>query len=187
MLALAAMLAVYFSGGWYWGKQYKSLIEFRIYVNDDNICFLHNSIIDSRVGPAIVRINANLNAGLPAGGNLFSTRADQWDLAVDNEQSSRWWFAVLYCGDLRFCPDHTIPLGFVGPPIGTFRCLYVSWRVLTVALVLLVGWSAMVLIRRWKRPRPGLCKRCSYNLTGNTSGVCPECGTRVPQKSETVA
>lgn len=25
----------------------------------------------------------------------------------------------------------------------------------------------------------GYCKTCSYNLTGNTSGVCPECGTPI--------
>jgi hypothetical protein len=24
------------------------------------------------------------------------------------------------------------------------------------------------------------CAACSYNLTGNTSGICPECGTPVP-------
>jgi hypothetical protein len=30
------------------------------------------------------------------------------------------------------------------------------------------------------RQRPiGLCRRCGYSLTGNLSGVCPECGTRV--------
>lgn len=23
------------------------------------------------------------------------------------------------------------------------------------------------------------CRRCGYNLTGNVSGVCPECGTRI--------
>ena len=26
-----------------------------------------------------------------------------------------------------------------------------------------------------------VCPICSYNLTGNTSGVCPECGTAVPK------
>jgi hypothetical protein len=26
------------------------------------------------------------------------------------------------------------------------------------------------------RRKEGLCPRCSYDLTGNTSGVCPECG-----------
>ncbi len=25
-------------------------------------------------------------------------------------------------------------------------------------------------------PKPGLCPHCGYNLTGNTSGKCPECG-----------
>jgi hypothetical protein len=24
--------------------------------------------------------------------------------------------------------------------------------------------------------RPGLCVTCGYNLTGNQSGICPECG-----------
>ncbi|HEY3241813.1 MAG TPA: hypothetical protein VGM03_00550 [Phycisphaerae bacterium] len=31
---------------------------------------------------------------------------------------------------------------------------------------------------RDRRPKPGHCQRCGYDLTGNTSGVCPECGTR---------
>ena len=30
------------------------------------------------------------------------------------------------------------------------------------------------------RRRAGLCTACSYNLTGNTSGVCPECGSPAP-------
>ncbi len=35
-------------------------------------------------------------------------------------------------------------------------------------------------IPRWRlahRRRRGLCISCGYNLTGNTSGRCPECGT----------
>ncbi len=31
-------------------------------------------------------------------------------------------------------------------------------------------------VRRWRRRRRGLCVGCGYNLTGNVSGVCPECG-----------
>lgn len=31
--------------------------------------------------------------------------------------------------------------------------------------------------RRARRLRKGLCLRCGYDLTGNISGVCPECGT----------
>jgi hypothetical protein len=28
-------------------------------------------------------------------------------------------------------------------------------------------------------PPPGHCVTCGYDLTGNTSGTCPECGTAV--------
>ena len=31
-------------------------------------------------------------------------------------------------------------------------------------------------LRRWRRRKRGLCIRCGYNLEGNVSGVCPECG-----------
>jgi hypothetical protein len=32
-------------------------------------------------------------------------------------------------------------------------------------------------LRRRRRRRKGLCVACGYDLTGNVSGVCPECGT----------
>jgi len=31
-----------------------------------------------------------------------------------------------------------------------------------------------------RRIPPGHCQRCGYNLTGNVSGLCPECGTPIP-------
>jgi predicted RNA-binding Zn-ribbon protein involved in translation (DUF1610 family) len=38
-------------------------------------------------------------------------------------------------------------------------------------------------VRRFERLRrrlvPRLCTRCGYNLTGNVSGRCPECGARI--------
>ena len=41
---------------------------------------------------------------------------------------------------------------------------------LAVAVPTLLAW------RFWPKPvKPGHC-RCGYNLMGNTSGVCPECG-----------
>ncbi len=44
---------------------------------------------------------------------------------------------------------------------------------LTVAIPTLLVW------RVWPKPdKPGH-GRCSYDLTGNTSGVCPECGVEV--------
>ena len=35
----------------------------------------------------------------------------------------------------------------------------------------------------WSKDRPypaGHCQFCNYNLTGNVSGICPECGLRAP-------
>jgi len=33
----------------------------------------------------------------------------------------------------------------------------------------------------------GLCSVCGYNLTGNMSGICSECGTPIPSRTEAVA
>jgi hypothetical protein len=33
--------------------------------------------------------------------------------------------------------------------------------------------------RRYRRLMSGHCQKCGYNLTGNTSGICPECGERI--------
>ena len=34
-------------------------------------------------------------------------------------------------------------------------------------------------LRRWRRRRKGSCLKCGYDLTGNVSGLCPECGKPV--------
>ena len=43
---------------------------------------------------------------------------------------------------------------------------------------LLTYWFAPV-HREYRRRKKGLCVKCSYNLTGNVSGVCPECGEKI--------
>lgn len=57
-----------------------------------------------------------------------------------------------------------------------------SWSMLPVGLLTIYPAIAIFTarIRRRKR-RPGHCKECDYNLTGNESGICPECGTPVPE------
>ncbi len=50
-------------------------------------------------------------------------------------------------------------------------------------------WPPFVLVAAptvylWHRDRrrfaPGPCQRCGYSLTGNATGVCPECGAHAP-------
>jgi hypothetical protein len=50
-------------------------------------------------------------------------------------------------------------------------------------LVLLI--PTLLLWRRERRKlRPGFCRVCDYDLTGNTTGRCPECGTPYDRASE---
>lgn len=39
--------------------------------------------------------------------------------------------------------------------------------------------AAAWFFHRKARVRPGHCPKCEYNLTGNTTGVCPECGKEI--------
>ncbi|MBN2562781.1 MAG: hypothetical protein JXQ75_17800 [Phycisphaerae bacterium] len=39
--------------------------------------------------------------------------------------------------------------------------------------------TSFLLWRDRSRPSPGRCQECGYDLTGNTSGICPECGTPI--------
>jgi hypothetical protein len=52
---------------------------------------------------------------------------------------------------------------------------------LPMVFAVLIAYPTLTFIRgplrRWRRRRQGLCVKCAYDLTGNESGVCPECGT----------
>jgi len=54
-------------------------------------------------------------------------------------------------------------------------------------VVLTIPLPAIWLIQKRRHTRflnRSLCRSCGYNLTGNTSGVCPECGGAIKQKIE---
>lgn len=60
--------------------------------------------------------------------------------------------------------------------------VFPAWVPLTLSLVLPVVWG----VRRRKAMK-GACRACGYDLTGNTSGVCPECATPVAGIAQVVA
>jgi hypothetical protein len=45
-------------------------------------------------------------------------------------------------------------------------------------LAALLAGPAVWALHRDRPAKPGCCRRCGYDLTGNISGVCPECGMR---------
>jgi len=52
---------------------------------------------------------------------------------------------------------------------------------LPLALLLIYPSYAVIRgpLRRHRRRKKSLCANCAYNLTGNVSGICPECGERI--------
>lgn len=53
---------------------------------------------------------------------------------------------------------------------------------LSAILMFFVGRRSLRLGRSLRQlDRPDVCSNCGYNLTGNESGTCPECGTEVKQ------
>lgn len=51
--------------------------------------------------------------------------------------------------------------------------------VFTIFSLALGAYNPML---RRRRRKHNLCEKCSYNLTGNTTGICPECGTPTTQR-----
>jgi len=60
--------------------------------------------------------------------------------------------------------------------------------IILLPLLLCVAFSTALLWLRThrhtvsiRRMRRGQCSKCGYDLTANTSGICPECGTPIPK------
>lgn len=68
-------------------------------------------------------------------------------------------------------------LGWICAPYGTggFVVVIPLWHVLCLYL----GATLVTYFRHRGLRVPGHCPQCNYNLTGNTSGSCPECGAEV--------
>lgn len=60
-----------------------------------------------------------------------------------------------------------------------FALMFLSFYSFASLVVNVTLVSVATFLRRWLYPiHPvGHCQTCGYNLTGNTSGTCPECGT----------
>ncbi len=93
-----------------------------------------------------------------------SSKSKPPDLSVADREIIYWESVGVYYGEqggeqrLMFSLWYGVALGL----------LYPTWR------ILIWVW------RRWRRRDYPACSRCRYDLTGNTTGVCPECGQLAP-------
>jgi hypothetical protein len=74
--------------------------------------------------------------------------------------------------------DTALPPGVTLRPVSMPRAdVFVPYWMPAVVFSMLLMVSAMARFGWRYRPPAHCCTRCGYDLTGNTSGVCPECGT----------
>jgi predicted RNA-binding Zn-ribbon protein involved in translation (DUF1610 family) len=62
--------------------------------------------------------------------------------------------------------------------------MYLLFGIVAVFPGTCLGGFVYARSRRYRRRRRGECLDCGYNLTGNVSGVCPECGTAIRPQEE---
>ncbi len=99
---------------------------------------------------------------------------------------------IVRLGDITYVPrgnpqfDRTVGVGgllrLTVSGIGLMRNRGVECHFAILLLVLLI-YPAIAFVRgplrRYRRRKRGLCGRCGYNLTGNVTGVCSECGAPI--------
>jgi hypothetical protein len=105
-----------------------------------------------------------------------------------------WTRSMLYFGLIYGPPGHQW-FGFGGVDVGNVDALFrgdlLGWKGVRVRALMIPAWFILSLTvlppaawtlqwwRQRRRSRRNLCRRCGYELAGNVSGVCPECGTGV--------
>jgi hypothetical protein len=68
------------------------------------------------------------------------------------------------------------PTAKVGQTLPSSRLHRLDLPLWPPALAIFLLWFYL---SRHRVSPPGVCRQCSYNLTGNVSGICPECGEPV--------
>lgn len=93
----------------------------------------------------------------------------------------RWWLALWTVVALAFFgttianyPSYQRAIAKNGS-LGAYVYFSLNAGLTMTTLLMLPAAGFMALFRR--RTRAGCCTACGYNLTGNTSGTCPECGS----------
>lgn len=71
---------------------------------------------------------------------------------------------------IAFAPDWAWDINIVD--LRSWVIILPFWMILSVT----AGITGLLWLRPGRRPPPGHCPTCGYDLTGNMTGTCPECG-----------
>jgi hypothetical protein len=93
-----------------------------------------------------------------------------------------WPWASRYEYDTTFDPYRTVSTH----EVRVIESVWLPYWLIVSATAILPVTGLWKLVASRLRMEWNLCATCSYDLTGNTSGTCPECGTALPTPAKTL-
>ncbi len=98
-----------------------------------------------------------------------------WLADIADAEPPGWsWPSINFSRNGRNRPEYNFPDSLIN------RCDEYTDGIYTIPLqpivLTVILFTALLWWRDWRKHPPGHCPRCGYDLTGNVSGVCPECG-----------
>jgi len=100
---------------------------------------------------------------------------DSWKVNIEKRQTTVLGYRSVSLDAYAMFKDGEVH----GIYYGTCREVAIPVFGMAVVFLTLFSFEALACWRRTRRREEFHCKCCNYNLTGNKSGVCPECGTAI--------
>ena len=104
--------------------------------------------------------------------NFTLSYGDVWRMAQARASGHGTFLGVSYVSR----PTQTVPGTTSGGIPGRFLIVAVPCAYPAALAAAAAAWAIVARARLARRTRLGACKQCGYDLTGNVSGTCPECG-----------
>lgn len=150
------------AGGWQ--LRSSSWLGNRIVVHHRYIIFAHDKVLPGQIAdPEFGERTSALFKEAEEAGKLTSSKGVMEDSFADSRLLSVRWGRGQYLDEFAMRTHRSVV------------CLPLWMPLLVFATYPIIAFIRGP-FRRWRRRKRGLCIRCGYNLEGNVSGVCPECG-----------
>lgn len=117
-----------------------------------------------------------------ADGRLFLTIAEPTNASYSATMTTHSWagFSYFECMGEWKQTSRTLPPGIVRPGPDKLRSIILPiWFVFALFSIMPSIATGAIIYKELSRRQYPNCHDCNYNLTGNITGKCPECGTPV--------